>query len=211
MARTADFRATLAASFVVVFLLFITAVLWALLSSLRPAESTIASHRAEVDLSKLEPGEVLRFQWETYEIFVLHRTAEQIQWLKAYAAPAAQGTVARERVPQQFQNSFRSLKPEYLVVGIWRHGVALSLREIASYYQCDEFRYDSQPLKLAEEIDWPASFYCTKSYGREIEDLTKSWAVYDPAGRNKNPWLAPLDIPPHFFRNGNVLVLDYAA
>lgn len=192
-------------------LLLITCFTPTLFVSVRPTDATVLSYRHEVDLSSLQPGAMLKVQWEGLEVLVLRRTTDQIRWLERYEAPASQGTVGRDPIPHQINNRFRSIKREYLVVSAARDAESLYLREIASYHSCEDFRFDARPLKVEAAMHWPASFYCAKSYGHEIDDLSRTMFVYDLAGRNKNRWFAPLEIPPHYFRNGNVLVLDRSA
>lgn len=182
-----------------------------LVASLKPTEATISSHKREVDLSKLRPGEALRVDWDGYQVIVVRRTPEQVEWLEHYAAPPAQGLVVGERLNPKVANRFRSLKKEYLVVAAERYRECLRLREISQYFLCDEFVYDPSRHVLRQGGEFHGVLYCSHWYGRTIDDAINSMFVYDVAGRNRNPWLAPLVIPPHYFQGETTLVLDASA
>lgn len=176
--------------------------------SLKPTEAIISSHKFEVDLSALRPGEVLRFDWEGQEILVVRRTPEQIEWLEHYDPPPAQGLVAGERSNSKVVNRFRSLRKDYLVVAAERYRENLRLREISQYSLCDELAYDANRHALKQGVTFHGVLYCSRWYGRPIDDPLNSMFVYDIAGRNRNPWVAPLEIPSHYFQGEKTLVLD---
>lgn len=182
-----------------------------LLSSLKPTEATISSHRQEVDLSELAPGEVLRIDWEGYQVIVVHRTPEQIQWLERYDPPQPQGMMAGERANPEITNRFRSQRKEYFVAFVERYREQVRLREISQYSLCEQFVFDPKRHALKQGVEFHGVFYCSRWYGHPVDDALDSMFVYDIAGRNRNPWLAPLDIPPHYFHGNTTLVLDRSA
>ncbi len=182
-----------------------------LVSSLKPTEATISSHRQEVDLSGLPPGEVLHIDWEGYQVIVIHRTPEQVEWLERYDPPPAQGMVTGERSNPKVANRLRSQRKEYLVVFVERYREQVRLREISQYSLCEEFVYDPKRHALKQGVEFYGVLYCSHWYGHPVDDALNSVFVYDIAGRNRNPWLAPLDIPPHYFHGKTTLVLDRSA
>jgi ubiquinol-cytochrome c reductase iron-sulfur subunit len=52
--------------------------LWPLLHSMNPSEAARAESTAEVDLSRIAPGQAVTVRWQGKPVFVVHRTEEQI-------------------------------------------------------------------------------------------------------------------------------------
>lgn len=181
----------------------------AFVGSLKPTEATLLSHQLEISLNSLEPGQVLQVDWEGVDVFILRRTPAQVEWLRSYNPPELNDFFQLEDQPQSFRNSFRSLNPEYFVVGVWKNGSKWSLRENKRFsYLCDDFRYSSEPLQVSRLTAFPGGFYCASMYGRSITNFVDEAWVYDPAGRSNSKWISPLFIPPHKLER-NKIVLGY--
>ena len=93
------------------------------ISSMNPsAKARAAGAPVEADISKLEPGAMLRVKWRGKPIWIVRRTPEMLEALPTLD-PAL--TDPNSEVPQQpdyCKNPTRSIKPEYLVaVGICTH------------------------------------------------------------------------------------------
>lgn len=204
-----NLRTTLAVAAIGLSMAGIGYVGWAFVASLKPTEATLLSHQVEIGLSELKPGQVLRVDWEGTDVFVLRRTPEQIAWLESYAPPALKESARIPEPSPKLENAFRSVRPDFLVVGIWKNGPKWALRENQHMsYLCDDFRYSPTPLRLSQDLVFPGGFYCAHMYGHEATDLSKEAWVYDPAGRSKMNWISPLHIPPHKLE-GNTLILGY--
>lgn len=100
----------------------------------------------EADISAIEPGQRVTFKWRGKPVWVLHRTPEQLEALKA--ADALRDPESKESEQPEFAlNAWRSSKPEFLVlVGVCTHlGCSPSFR----------------PLPDGEVgADWKGGFYC---------------------------------------------------
>ena len=91
-------------------------------ASMLPAHAHAAGAPVEVDISKVEPGMMIRSEWRGQPIFVVHRTPEMLEDIKKMdprvADPGSDGSVQ----PEYAKNEYRSRKPEYLVlIGICTH------------------------------------------------------------------------------------------
>jgi hypothetical protein len=182
---------------------------WALLLSLKPTETTLLSHQLEIELNELRPGQVSRVEWEGIDVFILRRTPEQMAWLESYVPPTLSERAKIQEVDPLVRNTFRSISPEYLVVGVWKNGLRWSLRENQHMsYLCDDFRVFLEPTSVSKEVVFPGGFYCAGMYGHKASDFLEEAWVYDPAGRSKTSWISPLYIPPHKLK-GHTLVLGY--
>lgn len=138
----------------------------------------------DIDISKIEPGQLITSVWRGRPVWVLHRTAAQLAVLPTLNSQL-RDPLSKE--PQQVpycQNIPRSIKPEYFVcVGICTH------------LGCTpEYR----PLIAAPDIgpNWKGGFLCPCHGSR-----------YDLAGRVFHDVPAPLNLPvmPYYYVSDAVL------
>ena len=88
-------------------------VVWPLISQMSPDASTLALASTEVDIGKIEEGQIVTIKWRGNPVFVRHRTAKEIQ--EAESAPLS------ELIDPATDQS-RVKKPEWLIVlGICTH------------------------------------------------------------------------------------------
>ena len=156
-------------------------------SSMLPSEKARAAGAPiEVDISKLQPGELGIFEWRGKPVWILKRTPEMLDSIKQGAAKLADPESSVAQQPDYAKNEFRSIKPEIaIMVGICTH-LGCSPKE-----------------KTAEEkaemgADWPGGFFCP-CHGSK----------FDFAGRVYKGVPAPinLEVPPHTFVTENTVVI----
>jgi ubiquinol-cytochrome c reductase iron-sulfur subunit len=93
--------------------------LWSMQPS---ARARAAGAPVEVDISKVEPGMMIRAEWRSKPVWIVRRTPEMIEALKRMDSKVADPESQRPMQPQYAQNEYRSIKPEWLVlVGICTH------------------------------------------------------------------------------------------
>ena len=89
------------------------AVVWPLINQMNPDASTLALASTEVDIGKVEVGQILVVKWRGNPVFVRHRTPKEIK--DAQDAP-----LSALKDPQS--DGDRVQKPEWLVViGVCTH------------------------------------------------------------------------------------------
>jgi ubiquinol-cytochrome c reductase iron-sulfur subunit len=104
----------------------------------------------EQDVSKVEPGSVLKVNWRGQAIFIVRRTPEMLAKLDA---PEITGQLRdpnsdQSEQPAYAKNDARALRPEYLVlVGVCTHLGCAPLS-----------RFNPGDAELG--ADWPGGFYC---------------------------------------------------
>jgi len=130
----------------------------------------------EVDISAIEPGQRVTYKWRGKPVWVLRRTPEQVEALKAGGTLRDPDSKESEQ-PEFAKNAWRSSKPEYLVlVGVCTHlGCSPTFR----------------PLPDSETgTPWNGGFYCP-CHGSK----------FDLAGRVFLGVPAPLNlvVPPYKF------------
>jgi len=141
----------------------------------------------ERDVSKLEPGQLVKVEWRGKAIYIVRRTRAMLDELgmdtDLLADPNSEN---EEQQPEYAQNMFRSIKPEYLVVeGVCTHlGCAPTAR------------FELGPADLG--ADWPGGFFCP-CHGSK----------FDLAGRVFKSVPAPdnLKVPPHRYVNDTTILI----
>jgi len=147
------------------------------LSFLPSERAKAAGAPVEVDISKIEPGQLVNVEWRGKPVWLLSRTPTQLKNLKTLddllLDPNSDET---SQQPDYCHNGYRSIKPGLLVaVGICTH------------LGCSPtFRPDIAPADLGPS--WVGGFYCP-CHGSK----------YDLAARVYKGMPAPknLEIPPH--------------
>ncbi len=141
----------------------------------------------DADVSKLEPGAIMKVNWRGQAIFIVHRTPEMIATLtQTDVVNSLRDPDSKEsEQPEYAANTARAVKPEYLVlVGVCTHLGCAPL---------DRF----QPQDPELGATWPGGFYCP-CHGSK----------FDLAGRVFKDVPAPtnLRVPPYRFQNNDAVI-----
>ena len=161
-------------------------------ASMLPSErAKAAGAPVEADIGALGPGEKLTVEWRGQPVWILRRTPEMLEAIKASDDKVADPKSARkpgELTPEYARNEYRSLKPEVLVVV-----------GICSHLGCspqDRFKAGAE----AFAADWKGGFYCP-CHG----------SLFDLAGRVYKNKPAPdnLKVPPYkYVSDTRILIGD---
>ncbi len=139
-----------------------------------------------IDISKLEPGAMLKVEWRGKPVFLVRRTPEMLATLAEGAGVLADPASDGSRQPDYAKNEARAVKPEFFVVlGVCTH---LGCAPVSRFTRGD--------VELGG--DWPGGFYCP-CHGSK----------FDLAGRVYKGVPAPtnLEVPPYtFVDDNNILV-----
>ncbi len=155
--------------------------------SMEPSAKTQAAGApVEVDLSRIEPGEMVREEWRGKPIWIVNRTKKMLQTLKDVEPKLRDPNSDQPQQPQYAHNEYRSIKPEFLVlVGICTH------------LGCSPtFRPDIAPEDLGP--NWEGGFFCACHGSR-----------FDLAGRVYRGVPAPknLEVPPYRYAADDKIVI----
>ncbi len=156
-------------------------------ASFRPsARAQALGAPVEVDISKVEPGALLRVEWRGRVIMIVHRTAEMLDQLVTIEDDLADPTSVESVQPSNVDARHRSLRPEILVV----EGVCTHLGCVPTP------RFEVAPADLGP--DWHGGFYCP-CHGSK----------FDLAGRVYSGFPAPtnLRVPPYSFVTENIVLI----
>lgn len=86
------------------------------------ARAKAAGADVEVDISKLEPGQLMRVEWRSKPVWIVRRTQEVLDALAGHEDQLRDPNSEVEQQPAFAKNRYRSLKEEYLIlVGICTH------------------------------------------------------------------------------------------
>lgn len=158
------------------------------LNSWNPSARALAAGAPiEVNVSKIEDGQLVRNIWQGKPVWIVKRTEEMIKNLPSNdpkLKDPASDVVSQQ--PDYAKNENRSRKPEYLVlVGICTHlGCSPS------------FRPELAPEDLG--ADWKGGWYCPCHGSRY--DLAGRVLKGSPAGTN-------LVVPPYYFKDDNTILV----
>lgn len=140
----------------------------------------------EVDISKLEPGQMMVENWRGKPVWILRRSPEVVEALSGLNNVLSDPDSEDEQQPEYAKNQYRSIKPEYLVVT----GICTHLGCSPQHYAPD------RPNDLGD--DWVGGFFCP-CHGSK----------FDLAGRVYQGVPAPtnLVVPPHKYISDSRLVI----
>ncbi len=149
------------------------------IASMEPSAATRAAGAPiEVDIGKLEPGQLITVSWRSRPVWVLRRTPAQIKVLPSLDAQCKDPHSDEPQQLPRYKNPTRALKPEYFIA------VA-----ICTHLGCvPGYRPELAPADLG--ADWKGGFFCPCHGSR-----------YDLAGRVLQGSPAPLNIPvpPYYY------------
>ena len=143
----------------------------------------------EIDVSKLEPGAMLKIEWRGKPVLVVRRTPQMIESLGANVDELADPRSESSRQPDYAKNPARAIDPEFLVMlGVCTHLGCLPQ---------NRFRPGAHP-DVGLSADWPGGFFCP-CHGSK----------FDLAGRVYRGVPAPtnLEVPPYSFAASGQIVI----
>ena len=147
------------------------------LSQMQPSSKAMAAGApVEVDISKLESGQLLRVAWRGKPVWILNRPPRMLKILEGMDSQLQDASSNESIQPETSKNATRSIKPEvFIAVGLCTH------------LGCSPtFRPEIAPPDLGD--DWEGGFFCP-CHGSK----------FDLAGRVYKSVPAPtnLDVPPY--------------
>lgn len=158
------------------------ALVWPFVSSMSPsARAKAAGAPVEADISKLEPGQLITYEWRGKPVWVVRRAQEMLDGLAAQDGDLRDPASEVPQQPPYATNAHRSIKPEYMVlVGLCTHlGCSPTYRPELS-------------------ADWKGGFFCP-CHG----------STFDLAGRVYQGVPAPtnLEVPPHKYLSETKIII----
>ncbi|WP_319782456.1 ubiquinol-cytochrome c reductase iron-sulfur subunit [Oceanisphaera sp. IT1-181] len=149
------------------------------------AKAKAAGAPVEVDVSKVEPGQLIRVEWRGKPVWVVRRNQETLDSLTKLDDQLRDPDSAEPQQPDYAQNAYRSIKPELLVtVGICTH-------------------LGCSPTYLPD------------TFGEQVQGVTSGFfcpchgSKFDMAGRVFKSVPAPLNlvIPPYYYVNDATILV----
>jgi ubiquinol-cytochrome c reductase iron-sulfur subunit len=162
------------------------------IASWAPSErARAAGAPVEVDLTKVEPGQMIMVPYRKRTMYVVHRTGDMIGKLAGHDGALKDPSSADSEQPEYARNAGRALKEQFLVV----EGTCTHLGCLPK----SRFEVGASP-ELGP--DWPGGFFCPCHGSR-----------FDMAGRvfNGSPASTNLRIPAYSYSNDNTLVIGVDA
>lgn len=138
----------------------------------------------ELDVSKIDPGQMTIVTWRRQPIYVVRRTPEMVQHIQGHDGELKDPTSEESKQPEYAKNAMRSRKAEYLVlIGTCTHLGCLPKQ-----------RFEAASAEMGPS--WPGGFFCPCHGSR-----------FDLAGRvlKGSPASLNLVVPPYEYPNEKTL------
>jgi ubiquinol-cytochrome c reductase iron-sulfur subunit len=154
---------------------------------MNPSErAKAAGAPVEAEIATLQPGELRVFEWRGKPVWVIRRTKEMIESLRAVVPNLTDPESKYSEQPKYAMNEFRSVKPEIMV-----------MEGVCTHLGCSP---QMKPAEAKAEMgaDWVGGFYCP-CHGSK----------FDLAGRVFRGAPAPtnLKVPPYTLEADGTLVI----
>ena len=161
------------------------AALTPFISSMKPSAKAVAEGGpVSVKVGKMKSGDQLTVIWRGKPIWIIKRDEAMLNTLKSDKNNLRDPNSTSDQQPQYAQNSYRSRRPEYLVlVGVCTH------------LGCSP-TYRPEPKSI--DPAWPGGFFCS-CHGSK----------FDLAGRVYKGVPAPinLEVPPYVFADNDTIII----
>jgi ubiquinol-cytochrome c reductase iron-sulfur subunit len=138
----------------------------------------------ELDVSKIDPGQMTIVTWRRQPIYVVRRTPEMVQHIQGHDGELKDPNSDDSKQPEYAKNAVRSRKAEYLVlIGTCTHLGCLPKQ-----------RFEAASAEMGPS--WPGGFFCPCHGSR-----------FDLAGRvlKGSPASLNLVVPPYEYPNEKTL------
>ncbi len=149
------------------------------------AKAKAAGAPVEVNISKVEPGQLIRVEWRGKPVWVVRRTKEVLDVLPSLDDQLRDPNSEEPQQPEYAQNPTRAINPEYFIaVGLCTH------LGCSPTYLPDSF---------GEQVEGVASGFFCPCHGSK----------FDMAGRVFSGVPAPLNlvIPPHQYLDDSTVLI----
>jgi ubiquinol-cytochrome c reductase iron-sulfur subunit len=155
-------------------------------ASMLPSErAKAAGAPVEVDLTRINPGELAVIEWRGKPVWVIRRTKDMLDSLKAASARLVDPDSKSSKQPEYAKNEYRSAQPEWMV-----------MEGVCTHLGCSP---QMKPADAKAEMgaDWAGGFYCP-CHGSK----------FDLAGRVFRGAPAPtnLEVPPYTLAESRLVI-----
>jgi len=118
-------------------------------ASMWPSErAKAAGAPVEADISRLAPGEMEVIEWRGKPVWIIRRTKEMIESLKAVEPRLTDPASKSSEQPKYADNEYRSAKPDIMV-----------MEGVCTHLGCSP-QLKSADAKAEMGADWVGGFYC---------------------------------------------------
>jgi ubiquinol-cytochrome c reductase iron-sulfur subunit len=152
------------------------------------AKAKAAGAPVEINVAKLEPGQMVTVEWRGKPVYIVRRTAEALAGLKVMEPELRDPTSEKSVQPGYAKNESRAIKDEFAVLlGLCTHlGCAPGYEPAVG------------SLDMGGGVIWQGGFFC-KCHGSK----------FDLAGRLLKGVPAPinLEVPPHKYLSDTVILI----
>jgi ubiquinol-cytochrome c reductase iron-sulfur subunit len=156
------------------------------IASMMPSErARAAGAPVEAEIATMQAGELRVFEWRGKPVWVIRRSKEMLDSLKAVVPQLTDPESRSSEQPAYAKNEFRSAKPEFMI-----------MEGVCTHLGCSP-QLKSAEAKAEMGGDWAGGFYCP-CHGSK----------FDFAGRVFRGAPAPLnlEVPPYTLAEGKLTI-----
>jgi ubiquinol-cytochrome c reductase iron-sulfur subunit len=149
------------------------------------AKAKAAGAPVEINIGKIEPGQLIRAEWRGKPVYVVRRTDKILNEMNKVSDQLRDPESVEPQQPSYATNTYRSIKPEYMVA----LGVCTHLGCAPSYYKGN----------FEEQVEGVSDGFFCPCHGSK----------FDMAGRVFQGVPAPLNlvVPPHSFLTDDTVII----
>lgn len=151
------------------------------------AKAKAAGAPVKQDISSLEPGQMVTVEWRGKPVFILRRTAEQLEDLVALEGQLKDPKSTTSKQPVYIESDDRAINAEYFVV-----------LGLCTHLGCSPKQISKLEGKASMGADWLGGFFCP-CHGSKF-DLAGRVYKGVPASDN-------LEIPPYTFDSASTIII----
>ena len=150
------------------------------------AKAKAAGAPVKVNVSKLEPGQQVVYEWRGKPVFIVRRTQAMLELIKSQANRLRDPLSEKSEQPVFAKNQFRALNDEFLV-----------LIGLCTHLGCSP-KYMPEVKPMEFDHNWQGGYFCPCHGSR-----------FDLAGRVYKGVPAPtnLVVPPYVFETDDILII----
>jgi len=150
------------------------------------ARAKSAGAPVEVDITKIEPGQLIRVEWRSKPVWIIYRTPEMLKQIASIPADDLKDAASDvEQQPEWARNGHRS-KKEHLFVAVG----------ICTHLGCSPTYFSEGYEEIVEGVD--SGFYCP-CHGSKFDMAGRVFSGV-PAGKN-------LQVPPYYFIDDSTILI----
>ena len=177
-------------------------------TSMFPTDAVVDMRIKEVDVSTMEPGQLLETKLYDQPIWIYRRTPDQLEWLETHTPTKVASFIMNtdKAILENDESNYRSKNPEYFIFRAFRTNkiIYLNMDSDKRFYSCGTIQCHSIDMTLDDGRLIKGIIACQNHHDFVIE---KNRFAYDITGMPLlGKYMHPLNVPRHDFKGVDKVV-----